>query len=92
MALLIRGKSACPLCGTVIGNDDEVVATPAFLKASHRLAAFSDAAFHSRCFGAAPENAEVEQLLTRFKDKLAAAPTSLAEYETWIKDAMKEFE
>ena len=91
MALLIRGKSACPLCGKVISENDEVVATPALLKSTHPLAAFSDAAFHQECFAAHPDGAEVEQLLARFKEKMANAPTSLEEYEAWIEDAMREF-
>jgi len=63
-----------------------------FLKTTHRLAAFSDAAFHKRCFAASGDQAEVDRLLARFKEKMASAPTSLEEYETWVKDAMKEFE
>lgn len=92
MALLIRGKSICWLCGQTIGENDDVVATPAFLGSKHRLVRFSDAAFHQKCFEASEERAEVEQLLARFKEKMAAAPSSLEEYEVWIKEAMAEFE
>lgn len=50
MALLIRGKSLCALCGLTIDNGDPVVSFPAFT-ANQRdpLFHFSDGAFHRRC-------------------------------------------
>jgi hypothetical protein len=86
MALLIRGKSICPLCGAVIGISDEVSALPAFLPLGHRLARFSDAAFHRHCFEASADRVEVEQLLARIKDEMAAGPKTLDEYEAWVKN------
>lgn len=94
MAILITGKSRCLLCGQVIASSDEVVATPAFLKREHALARFSDAVFHRRCFNESPEHDEAERLLARFKEVMAAAPpkSTLAEYESWLAQAMRDFE
>lgn len=92
MALLIRGKTICSLCGNPIAENDEVYATPAFLKPTHRLGLYSDAAFHSHCFAATADRQEVERLLERYKSVMASAPDSLEEYEVWIQDALREFE
>lgn len=92
MALLMRGKTICPVCGRVIAVGDEVVATPSFLRPSHQLARFSDAAFHRRCFEGSPERAEVERLLALFSERMKAAPQTLEEYESWIRDSMPELE
>jgi hypothetical protein len=84
MALLIRGKSTCPLCGAVISATADVVATPAFLRSSHELSRFSDAVFHRECFDAAPERVTVERLLREAKKTLPGGLTTLAEYESWL--------
>ena len=53
MTLLLRGKTECPLCGEVIGKDDEVVGTTHFIAdQKDPLWQFSDAAFHKSCFEA----------------------------------------
>ena len=62
MALIIRGKTRCPSCGSVLGHRHPIVSFPAFLPESHPLARFSDAAFHYHCFRADPDNEEVEAL------------------------------
>jgi len=92
MGLLIRGKTVCKLCGDVIGGDAEVVAFPAFLKPSHRLARFSDAVFHRQCFEECRERREVEQLLEEVKAALAGGPTTLDEYEAWAKERIEEMQ
>jgi hypothetical protein len=51
MALLLRGKTECALCGEVIGVSDEVFGTPHFIgDSTDPLFRFSDAALHRRCF------------------------------------------
>jgi hypothetical protein len=53
MALLLRGKTECPLCREAIGKDDEVVGTTHFIAdQTDPLWQFSDAAFHKKCFDA----------------------------------------
>ena len=51
MALIFRGKSECPLCGNVIMDGDEIVATSHFIADSNDpLWQFSDAGMHRSCF------------------------------------------
>lgn len=93
MALLIRGKSECLLCGRVISADDQVVAFPAFLKADHRLGRFSDGVFHRPCFESCPQRDEVAALYERFRQIWNSRPldASAAERDAWAKEALKDF-
>jgi hypothetical protein len=50
MALIFRGSSTCSLCGRVIGPEDGIVATSAFLPPDHPLWRHSDAGMHRGCF------------------------------------------
>ncbi len=51
MALVFRGKSRCPICGDVIGQEDDIVATTHFITGREDpLWRFSDAAMHKKCF------------------------------------------
>lgn len=55
MALLISGKTVCPICGNVIGRDNKVVIFPPFVANElDPLFLFSDAAFHEECFSRHP--------------------------------------
>lgn len=54
MAIIIRGVTACPLCGEVLRDGDDIVATPHFLH-SGPLSRYSDAAMHRECFTAWPK-------------------------------------
>ena len=51
MALILRGKTECPLCSKVIEDGDNIVATSHFI-ADDKDAfwRFSDAAMHESCF------------------------------------------
>lgn len=51
MALIISGKTKCPLCGEVIAAGQRLVATSPFIEdPNHALWRFSDAAIHYDCF------------------------------------------
>lgn len=51
MALIIHGKSECPLCHAVIAKDDDIVATSHFIAdPEDPLWRYSDAAIHRTCF------------------------------------------
>jgi hypothetical protein len=94
MALLIRGKTKCPLCEKVITDNDDVIAFPAFLGANHPLSRFSDSAFHRTCFSTCPERAEVESLYRRYRKIWEQRPKDLksaGEIDAWGKEAFKEF-
>ena len=51
MALIIRGKTECSLCGTVLIDGDDLVATSNFIAdEDDPLWRFSDSAMHRQCF------------------------------------------
>lgn len=51
MAVIIRGKSKCSVCGKVIDERDQIVATSQFITdANDPLWKFSNTAMHKRCF------------------------------------------
>jgi len=50
MAIVVCGKTTCPICGKAIEETDEVFMTPAFLTADHEFGRFSDAGIHGECF------------------------------------------
>ncbi|HTQ49960.1 MAG TPA: hypothetical protein VMJ12_04555 [Candidatus Acidoferrales bacterium] len=51
MALIFRGKSKCKICGEVIDQNDDIVATSHFIAdRKDSLWPYSDAPFHKRCF------------------------------------------
>ncbi len=51
MALIIYGRTKCPLCAVVLREGDDIVATAHFIgDPSDPLWPFSDAAMHRACF------------------------------------------
>jgi hypothetical protein len=51
MALILRGKTECSICNSVINNEDQVVATTHFISDSNDpLWRFSDSVIHKSCF------------------------------------------
>ena len=50
MALIILGKTKCPLCEAPITSTANVVATTPFLESSHLLSRYADATMHYECF------------------------------------------
>jgi hypothetical protein len=51
MALVLVGKSRCPICDDVIETQDQIVATTHFVAdRDDPLWSFSDAAMHRECF------------------------------------------
>jgi hypothetical protein len=73
MALLLPGKTTCPLCGEVIGPDDSVVGTTHFIAdESDPLWRYSDAAFHRNCFERWEHRAEFETRYEAWRQELNA--------------------
>ena len=94
MALVLPGKTVCPLCGKVIEKGDEVTSFPAFLPSTHELSRFSDAAFHRDCFEKSPERSAVTALYERYRAIWESRPghlKTLEEMEAWGKEAFKDF-
>ena len=51
MALILRGLTECSLCGVVIKDDEDIVATTHFISDQNDpLWQFSDSAMHKSCF------------------------------------------
>jgi hypothetical protein len=94
MALLIPGKTQCPLCGKVIEQGQATAGFPAFLGSSHPLSRYSDAVFHADCFVNCPDKAALDALFKRYRDIWDSRPRHLksaAEIEAWGKEAFKDF-
>ncbi|HEX4519554.1 MAG TPA: hypothetical protein VH063_08255 [Gaiellaceae bacterium] len=61
MALILRGKSKCAVCGQTIQADDEATGLPHFADGPADVHwRFSDAPFHLSCYLNLPEQAEIE--------------------------------
>src|SRR5215813_11649681 len=59
MAIVLRGKTKCSICDTVISDVDQIVATSHFISdRNDPLWRFSDSAMHRSCFANWPMRAE----------------------------------
>jgi hypothetical protein len=64
MSTLIWGTTECPLCETVIHENQESIQLPAFTwDRQDPLLIFNDSALHKSCFSQSPQCKEVEQVL-----------------------------
>lgn len=93
MALVLRGETPCVVCGRPLLVDDDIDGFPAFLKPTHPLGRFSDAAFHTACFAKAPERAALMEIYCRYLKIWATRPDDLAspeEVEAWGREAFKD--
>lgn len=50
MAIILRGKSLCPLCGRLLLEGESLTALPAIADTAHPLYNFFDSGFHQGCF------------------------------------------
>jgi hypothetical protein len=94
MAMIIRGKSICPLCNEVLEEGEHLTAFPAFLPSDHLFGKFSDAAFHTICFEKDPDADAVHDVFYIWKKIWDSRPKELKtieEMEAWNKEAFKDF-
>ena len=94
MAIIMRGKSKCRLCGEVLDASAQIVAFAAFLPATHELSRYSDAAFHAECFAKWSEREQFEKLYRRYQEIWSSRPmhlTSPSEIDAWGNEAFREF-
>jgi len=94
MAMIIRGKSKCPLCNQILEDTEHLTALPAFIPSDHRFGKFSDAAFHTECFEKDPDYNDVENMYYVYKKIMASRPKELKtveEIEAWTKDAFQDW-
>jgi hypothetical protein len=62
MAVIIRGKSRCHICGLVIAEGDDVqLFPPALMPSSSNAAHLNDSGVHMACFEALPEHDEASE-------------------------------
>ena len=55
MAIILRGKTRCPICGQVLEKGQKLVAFSKFISdQADPLAMFDDAALHEDCFRSHP--------------------------------------
>lgn len=70
MAIIVRNKSLCPICGQTIKEGDEIVAFPAIVTNKRdRLYQLNDSAFHYDCFEHYDLAKEAKELFNFWKKK-----------------------
>jgi hypothetical protein len=94
MAIFISGKTKCLVCGQAINSAAGTIFFPAFLKAGHRLARFSDAAIHGDCLQTSEDALEAHRLLARYQEIWRSRPRNLSldQAEAWGREAFKELD
>lgn len=71
MAVIIRGKSLCHICGLVLAADDDVQSfPPALLAESSSAAHLNDSGVHRACFERLPEHDEAANALAAYLRRL----------------------
>jgi hypothetical protein len=74
MAIHIRGKTRCSICGEVIRDGEDWVGTPHFLHDDkHPLWRFSDSSMHRVCFVTWEHAEEFRDLYDRLLNELVPA-------------------
>jgi hypothetical protein len=93
MAIIFEGLTECHICKQVLQAGDEITAFPAFLKNTHPLWEYSDAAMHTRCYEACPDKPEMDRLYARFREIWDSRPLGATweEIEEWGRTAFLEF-
>jgi len=74
MAIIIRGKTKCSICGAVIEDGQTVSSFPHFIQNElDPLAVFNDGAFHLECFRNQPLARKAEKLYDEMLRRLSPA-------------------
>jgi hypothetical protein len=70
MALILSGKTKCPLCGKAILATDKIVGFPAaFPNENDPLHIFHDAAVHEQCLNSHPLKLAAERRMAEYRQK-----------------------
>lgn len=94
MAMIIPGKTVCPLCNEIIGVNDQITAFPAFLPPDHKFGRFSDAAFHESCLMKDPDHTGVEDMYGAYLmiwDSRPRVLKTMEEVDAWTKEAFSDW-
>jgi hypothetical protein len=65
MAIIILGKSRCPICGELLQEGDEITGLPAISDLANPLYPYFDAGFHKSCFENWDKRNEIEAILKK---------------------------
>jgi hypothetical protein len=77
MALCLRGKTPCSICGVVLQEGDDVVLHPHVLPSDHPLWRFSDSSMHRVCYQQWECHEYFETILRKYRDLWNARPAAL---------------
>lgn len=70
MAIVLRGKTECRICGEVLDEDDEICAFPALISnQADPLFELNDCAFHKNCFRNSPLSQRLLAILNAWEKK-----------------------
>ena len=81
MAIIINGKTKCPICGDIIYKEQKIVGFPHFIgDEKDILFFFSDRAFHEKCFfNHSLANDVIKRLESLIIDDTTSSPKSKLE-------------
>jgi hypothetical protein len=77
MALCLRGKTQCSICGVVLREGDDVVVHPHILLSDHPLWRFSDSTMHRVCYEQWSCHEYFESILRRYRELWDTRPAVL---------------
>jgi len=79
MALIVQGKTTCPICKKVIEQDDNTVAFSGFIaNDADPLSEFNDSAFHADCFASHPLAERCQEVYQRTRSQLGPGERTCA--------------
>jgi len=77
MALCLRGKTQCSICGVVLQEGDDVVLHPHILPLDHPLLCFSYSSIHRVCYQQWECHEYFETILQKYRGLWDARPAAL---------------
>jgi hypothetical protein len=63
MAIILIGKSRCPLCGEILTAESSIISLPAISDVSNPLYHFFDSGIHESCFEKWGKKSEIDTIL-----------------------------
>jgi len=74
MALVLRDRTRCSICGDVLGKDDKIVGLLHCLPVGHPLWRFSDSVVHQNCFEGWSHRSFFEAIHDKWRQIVKARP------------------
>ncbi len=79
VALCLRGKTECSICGVVLRDADDVVSHPHILATDHRLGRFSESSMHRTCYERWEHHSYFEAVLRKAREIKQSRPGGLVD-------------